>query len=98
MDLPLCYMELREGDVAENQNIRSSRRAAEYSLTFEMILPGGQVQYYFSNSPAGRVSAIEKPAKADRSGKRTRPDEAAVYFDFWPSPSQTMELAIGSIM
>ena len=34
-------MELREGDVAENQNIRSSRGAAEYSLTFEMVLPGG---------------------------------------------------------
>ena len=33
----LCYMELREGDVAENQNIRSSRGAAEYSLTFEMV-------------------------------------------------------------
>ena len=24
-DYVLCYMELREGDVAENQNIRSSR-------------------------------------------------------------------------
>ena len=33
-------MELREGDVAKNQNILSSRRAAEYSLTFEMVLPG----------------------------------------------------------
>ena len=29
----LCYMELREGDVAENQNIRFSRGAAKYSLT-----------------------------------------------------------------
>ena len=37
-------MELREGDVAENQNIRSSRGAAENSLTFEIVLPGGRVQ------------------------------------------------------
>ena len=36
----LCYMELREGDVAKNQNIRSSRGAAEYSLTFEMVFSG----------------------------------------------------------
>ena len=50
----LCYMELREGDVAENQNIRSSREAAEYSLTFEIVLPGGRVQFCFSNSPAVR--------------------------------------------
>ena len=69
----LCYMELREGDVAENQNIRSSRGAAEYNLTFEMVLPGGPVQFGFSNSPAGRLSPIDKPAKADRSGDRTRP-------------------------
>ena len=34
-------MELKEGDVAENQHIRSSRGAAEYNLTFEMVLPGG---------------------------------------------------------
>ena len=69
----LCYMELREGDVAENQNIRSSRGAAEYSLTFEIVLPGGRVQFCFSNSPAGRLSPIDKPASADRSGDRTRP-------------------------
>ena len=43
----VCYMELREGDVAENQNIRSSRGAAEYNLTFEMVLPGGPVQFGF---------------------------------------------------
>ena len=67
------HMELREGDVAENQNIRSSRGAAEYSLTFEMVLPGGRVQFCFSNSPAGRLSPIDKPASADRSGDRTRP-------------------------
>ena len=35
------HMELREGDLAKNQNIRSSRGAASYSLTFEMVLPGG---------------------------------------------------------
>ena len=61
-------MELRERDVAENQNIRSSRRVAEYSLTFEMVLPGGRVQFCLSNSPAGRLSPIDKPAKATRSG------------------------------
>ena len=43
----LCYMELMEGDMAKNQNIRSSRGAAEYSLTFEMVLPGGRVQFCF---------------------------------------------------
>ena len=59
--------------MAENQNIRSSRGAAEYSLTFEMVLPGGRVQFCFSNSPAGRLGPIDKPAKADRSGDRTRP-------------------------
>jgi len=66
------HMELREGDLAENQNIRSSRGAASYILTFEMVLPGGRVQFCFSNSPAGRLSPIDKPAKADRSGDRTR--------------------------
>ena len=66
-------MELREGDVAENQNIQSSRVVAEYSLTFEMVLPLGRVQFCFSNSPAGWLSPIVKPAKADRSGNRTRP-------------------------
>ena len=63
--------------MAENQNIRSSRGAAEYSLTFEIVLPGGQIQFCFSNSPAGRLSPIDKPAKADRSGDRTRPPQAA---------------------
>ena len=72
----LCYMELREGDIAENQLIWSSRGAAEYSLTFEMVLPGGQVQFCFSNSPAGRLSPIDKPAKADRSGDRTWPPDS----------------------
>ena len=61
----LCYMELREGDMAENQNIRSSRGVAEYSLNFEMVLPGGRVEFCFSNSPAGRLSPIDMPAKAD---------------------------------
>ena len=64
----LCYMELREGDVYKNQNIRSSRRAAKYSSTIEMVLPGGLLQFCFSNSPAGRLSPIDKPASADRSG------------------------------
>ena len=67
------HMELREGDLAENQNIRSSRGAASYILTFEMVLPGGPVQFGFSNSPAGRPLPIDKPASADRSGDRTRP-------------------------
>ena len=70
-------MELREGDLAENQNIRSSRGAASYILTFEMVLPGGPVQFGFSNSPAGRPHPIDKPASADRSGDRTRPPTAA---------------------
>ena len=65
------HMELREGDLAENQNIRSSRGAASYILTFEMVLPGGPVQFGFSNSPAGRPLPIDKPASADRSGNRT---------------------------
>ena len=39
------HMELREGDLAENQNIRSSRGVASYILTFEMVLPGGRVQF-----------------------------------------------------
>ena len=64
-------MELSEGDVAENQNIRSSRGAAEYSLTFEMVLLGGRVQFCFSNSPAGRLSPIDKQANADQSGDRS---------------------------
>ena len=63
--------------MAKNQNIRSSRGAAEYSLTFEMVLPGGRVQFCFSNSPAGRPHPIDKPASADRSGDRTRPPTAA---------------------
>ena len=75
-------MELREGDVAENQNIRSSRGAAEYSLTFEIVLPGGRVQFCFSNSPAGRLSPIDKPASADRSGDRTRPPYSLIPVSF----------------
>ena len=59
-------MELREGDLAGNQNIRSSHGAALYSSTFEMVLPGGRVQFCFLNSPAGRLSPIDKPAKATR--------------------------------
>jgi len=66
------HMELREGDLAENQN-KFSRGAASYILTFEMVLPGGPVQFGFSNSPARRLSPIDKPAKVDRSGDRTRP-------------------------
>ena len=69
------HMELREG--AKNQNIGSSRGAASYILTFEMILPGGPVQFGFSNSPAGRPLPIDKPASADRSGDQTRPPKAA---------------------
>ena len=72
-------MELREADVDKNKNIRSSRGAAEYSSTFEMVLPGGRVQFCFSNSPAGRPSPIDKPAKPDRYGDRTRPPWAAEY-------------------
>ena len=67
------HTELREGDLAKNQNIRSSRRAASYILTFEMVLPGGRVQFCFSNSPAVGLSPIDKPSKADRSGDRTQP-------------------------
>ena len=64
------------GDLAENQNIRSSRGAASYILTFEMVLPGGRVQFCFSNSPAGRPCPFDKPALVDRSGDRTRPPQA----------------------
>ena len=93
-------MELREGDVAENQNRRSSRWAAEYSLTFEMVLPDGRVQFCFSNSPAGRPHPIDKPASADRSGNRTRsnctwpPRGRTVYLDFWPRPPPSVPYSI----
>ena len=70
-------MELREGDVAGNQNIRSSHGVAEYSLIFQTVLPGGLVQFGFSKCPAGRPRPIDKPASADRSGDRTRPPTAA---------------------
>ena len=66
-------MKLREGDVAGNKKIRSSHGVAEYSLIFPTVLPGGRVQFGFSNCPAGRLSPIDKPAEADRSGDRTRP-------------------------
>ena len=65
------HMELREGDLAKNQNIWSSRGAASYILTFEMILPDGRVQFCFSNSRAGR------PRPIYQSGDRTRPPTAA---------------------
>ena len=69
----LCYMELREGDVAGNQNIRSSHGVAEYSLIFPTVLPGGRVQFGFSNCPAGRLSPIDKPAEAGLSIGQGRP-------------------------
>ena len=65
-------MDRREGDAAENLNIRSSRGASEYSLIFQTDLPCARVQFIFSNCPAGRPSPIDKPAEADRSGDRTR--------------------------
>ena len=55
---PLSYtihMILREGDLAENINIRSSLRAATYSLIFQTVLPGGLVQFSFSKWPPGRT-------------------------------------------
>ena len=77
----LCYMDRREGDAAKNLNIRSSRgasstvsffkltcRVPEYSSFFQTVLPGGRVQFGFSNCPAGRPSPIDKPAEAERSG------------------------------
>ena len=48
-------MEVREGDVAENQNIRSSRGAAEYSLTFEIVL---SVAFRFLNATLRSESSI----------------------------------------
>ena len=48
-------------------------RGGRVQLDFEMVLPGDRVQFCFSNSPAGRLSPIDKPAKTDRSGNRTRP-------------------------
>ena len=68
----LCYINRREGDAAENLNIWSSCGAAEYSLIFQTVLPGGRVQFGFSNCPAERLSPIDKPASADRSGNRNR--------------------------
>ena len=81
----LCFMDRREGDAAENLNIRSSRGASstvsffkltchvpEYRSFFQTVLPGGLLQFGFSNCPAGRPCPIDKPASADRSGDRTR--------------------------
>ena len=70
-------MELREGDLAKNQNIRSSRGSASYNLIFRIVLPGGLLKFGYLNSPAGRPRPIDKPASADRSGDRTRPPTAA---------------------
>ena len=44
-----------------------------------MVLPrGGRVKFDFLNAPAGWPSPIDKPAKADRSGNRTRRSWAEV--------------------
>ena len=58
------HMELRKGDLAENQNIRSSRGAAEYSLTFQMVLPGGRAGP--GRWPGGHISfqTLEKGQKS----------------------------------
>ena len=58
-------MDRRDGDAAENLNIWSSCGAAEYSLIFQTVLPGGQEQFVFSNCPAGRLRPIDKPAEAE---------------------------------
>ena len=73
----LCYMELREGDVDKNLNIRSSRGAAEYSSTFEMVLPGGLLKFCFSNSPAGRPTAASSGSRIDRPSSACQLDSAA---------------------
>ena len=85
------HMELREGDLAANQNIRSSRGAASCILTFEMVLAGGRVQFCLSNSPAGCPRPIDKPASADQSAAAPR---KTVYFDFWPRPPPSVPYSI----
>ena len=60
------HMELREGDLAKNQNIRSSRGSASYNLIFRIVLPGGLLKFGYLNSPAGRPRPIDKPASAAR--------------------------------
>ena len=84
----LCYMDRREGDAAENLNIRSSRGASEYSLIFQTDLPCARVQFIFSNCPAGRPSTVwffklscraaESNWQAGRGRSIRRPDEVAV--------------------
>ena len=86
--LILCYMDRREGDAAENLNIRSSRGASEYSLIFQTDLPCARVQFIFSNCPAGRPSTVwffklscraaESNWQAGRGRSIRRPDEVAV--------------------
>ena len=77
-------MELRNGDMAKNQNIRSSCGAAEYSLTFEMVLPSGRVQFFKlscwaaeSNWQAGQGRSIRRPDKAAVGGRVRSPDRSA---------------------
>ena len=74
----LCYMELREGDVAENQNIRSSLRAAEYSLTFEMVLPGGLVRSPDRSALAGLSIGLSRPAGEFEKQNCTRPPGSTI--------------------
>ena len=84
----LCYMDRREGDAAENLNIRSSRGASEYSLIFQTDLPCARVQFIFSNCPAGWPSTVwffklscwvaESNWQAGRGRSIRRPDEVAV--------------------
>ena len=72
-------MDLREGDLAESLNIWSSCGAALYSLIFQSVLPGGLLQFGFSNCPAGQQSPIDKLTLANRSGDRTRQFTSTIH-------------------
>ena len=73
----LCYMELRKGDVAKNQNIRSSRGAAEYSLTFEMAY-GGLVRSPDRSALVGLSIGLSRPAGEFEKQNCTRPPGSTI--------------------
>ena len=71
-------MELREGDMDKNQNIRSSRGAAEYSLTFEAEAglsigrgrPAGDFEKLNCTRPPGRtISKVKMYEAAPREDR-----------------------------
>ena len=92
------HMELREGDLAKNQYIRSSRRSASYNSTrtpaaassgrrIDRPWPACQLDEAARQESSNNQTLRGHPAGRYEKSNYTRQTRGrTVYFDFWPSP------------